>query len=334
VIRIPRLFAATMGILALGISGCATTADRSSVPSASALTGSTSYPLTLDNCGEEVVFESAPERIILLDSAPVTTLYDFGVLDRVVSRAGTFASEYYSTDLVQRLDKIQMLSDEIDASGHLMINAEIVLAQEPDLALGLPEGLTRAGLLDAGVNTLIEPVFCPTGAKDASFESLYEQVLRYGEIFDRNDEASQLVSELKERVATVERKTANASERTAAVLYPSAGGGPLYAYGRASMAQPQLETAGFTNVFDDSSERVFEVGIEELIGRNPDVLILLYQGDDTGVLDSVAGLPGSNVLRALQNDDVLVQLFNFTEPPSPLSVAGLERIVERFGTGS
>lgn len=92
-----------------------------------------------------------------------------------------------------------------------------------------------------------------------------------------------------------------------------------------------VDNCGLPVVFD-TPERVFEVSIEQLIARDPDVLILLYQGSASGVRDEVANLPGSNALRALKQNQVMEQLFNFTEPPTPLSVTGLERIVERFGT--
>ncbi|AWB86324.1 ABC transporter substrate-binding protein [Mycetocola zhujimingii] len=331
--RSTRFLAPILGILALALTGCAAPVTAAH-DSTRAGDGTTTYPLTIENCGETVTFDQAPERIVLLESAPATILDGLGVLDRVVSLAGPFPDEYYDSGLAGRIDAIDTLSDRIDAAGHLTISAEVVLAQEPDLVLGLPDGLTRTGLLDGGSNTLVQPVYCPTGVEDTSFDSLYEQIEIYGQIFDRNDEAQELVADLKARVTDVESATADAPERTAAVLYPSAGGGPLYAYGRASMSQPQLEAAGFTNVFDDTPERVFEVSIEELIDRDPDVLILLYQGDDGGVEDEVRTLPGSDALRALTESNVLVQLFNFTEPPSPLSVVGLERIVERFGTGS
>jgi iron complex transport system substrate-binding protein len=119
------------------------------------------------------------------------------------------------------------------------------------------------------------------------------------------------------------------------VLYPTVGGGVTYAYGSTSMAHPQLEAAGFTNVFADSKERVFEVTLEELLGRNPDVLILLHgDGDPKAVEQAVTDLPGAEKLEAVQNKNVMTQLFNFTEPPTPLSIDGLEKIVARFKAGA
>uniref|UniRef100_UPI00315897FA ABC transporter substrate-binding protein n=1 Tax=Microbacterium sp. CPCC 204701 TaxID=2493084 RepID=UPI00315897FA len=329
--RTRRALAAALAALALTMAGCA---ETSAPRAADAEPGATRYPLTVENCGEKVVFDAPPERVILLESAAVTILDGLGVLDRVVARAGSFPDGYYDADLTRRIEGITSLSDDIDASGHLTMSTEVVLAHEPDLALGLPEGITREALRDGGVNTLVQPVYCTSGESDASFGTLYEQIRMFGAVFDRADEAQAIVNDLESRVTAVEDATADAALRTAAVLYPSIGGGPLYAYGRASMSQPQLEAAGFENVFADTAERVFEVSIEELIARDPDILVLLHQGDADGAVAELARLPGSEALRAVQQGDVLPQLFNFTEPPTPLSVTGLEKIVEWSEAGS
>jgi iron complex transport system substrate-binding protein len=328
-----RAFAVLAATLVLAAAaGCAQaaapTADGSQAGAAAG------FPLTVGNCGEDVVFDAPPQRVMLLESAPVTILDGLGVLDRVVARAGSFPDGYYDAELGGRIAGIEMLSDDIDTSGHLTMSTEVVLGHEPDLALGLPEGISREALRDGGVNALVHPVYCPSGVGETTFDTLYDLIREYGAIFDRTQEAETLVAELQVRVAAVEQQTAAAAPRTAAVLYPSVGGGPLYAYGRASMAQPQLEAAGFENVFADAADRVFEVSVEELIARDPDVLILLHQGPEDGVLEEVEGLPGADALQAIENGDVLLQLFNFTEPPTPLAVTGLERIVERFGAGS
>src|SRR5690606_25880904 len=95
--------------------------------------GPEGFPLELANCEATVTVEAPPERIVLLESAPVTTLDGIGVLDRVVSRAGAFPLGYYTEDLVTRIEEIPALSEDIDASGHLLISQELVIAQDPDL---------------------------------------------------------------------------------------------------------------------------------------------------------------------------------------------------------
>lgn len=289
------------------------------------------YPLTVENCGHTVTFEAPPERVTLLESAPVTILDGIGVFDRVQSRAGLFPLEYYDGELAQRVQGVEVFSEDVDASGHLMISQEVVVAQAPDLVLGLPDGVTRAGLADVGGAVLTQELYCEGRGGEASFADVYAEISRYGEIFDRNQEAEALNTELSDRVAAVEEQTRD-EDRSAAVLYPSVGGGPLYAYGTASMAHPQLESAGFVNVFSDIDKRVFEVQTEELIDRDPDVIIVLYQGEGQDAKDAILQRSGIEVVSAVSEGNVQYQLFNFTEPASPLAVDGLEHIAEYFST--
>lgn len=288
--------------------------------------------VTVRNCGVDVTFDAPPERVALLESAPVTILHALGVLDRAVLRAGAFPEEYYDDETDAAIAGIESLGEDLDESGHLQLSQEVIIGQQPDLVLGLPDGISRESLAEAGINTLVQPVYCPDGVDATTFDDVYAQIETYGRIFDRTGEAAALVADLRERVAAVEKSVAGKPKRTAAVLFPTVGGGSGYAYGNRSMAHPQLAAAGFTNVFGDVDDRVFEVTTEQLVAADPDVLVLLHvDGNPGDVRNAVVTMPGAESLRAVANDQIMVQLFNFTEPPTPLSMDGLERIAERFG---
>ncbi|MDZ5076687.1 ABC transporter substrate-binding protein [Nesterenkonia sp. HG001] len=317
--------AGTFALAALVLSACAGGAQAQDPSVRNSEVQDTA--VTVTSCGHQVTLEAAPERVILLETAPVTILDGLGVMDRVVARAGDFPAEYYSPELAEQIQDIPSLSEDLDASGHLMLSQEEVVAQEPDLALGLPDGVTRQGLGDAGIAVLEQDLYCPEPDQDADFEVLWAEIDRLGTVFRTEDESAAMVDELQARITTVETSDAAQREsRTAAVLYPSVGGGPVYAYGTGSMAQPQLEAVGLENVFDDVTDRVFEVQTEELVDRDPEVLILLHQGEPDGVSEAVISLPGAGAMRAVEQDQLIVQRFNFTEPASPLTVEGLERI--------
>ena len=292
--------------------------------------GSAGFPLELANCEAALRFDAPPERIVLLESAPVTTLDGIGVLDRVVARAGVFPPGYYGEEVDARVEEIPTLSDDIDASGHLQISQEMVIAQTPDIVFGLPDGVTREAMADAGAQVVVQDIYCGTDDERASFETLYSTIATYGRIFDRAQEAEDLTAELTDRVTAVSDSAEALRTTTAAVLYPSLGGGPLYTYGAGSMVTAQLDALGIENVFADTAERVFEISSEPLLAADPDVLIVLYQGEGDGsdVTAEMTTQDQLSGLRAVQDEAVLPLLFNFAEPASPLVVDGLERIHE------
>ena len=319
---------APLAAVALIVSGCSAPADCHASNSAAG------YPVTVDNCGHDVEFSAPPERIVLLESAPVTILEGLGAMDGVVGRAGTFPGDYYPTELAQTIEDIPTLSDDLDASGHLQISQEVVIAQGPDLVLGLPDGVTREALADSGAQSLVDEQYCGRSEEPATFDAIYDQVDRLGTILGKTEEADTLNRSLKDRVAKVAENHVAGEAKTAAMLYPSTGDGPLYAYGTGSMAQPQLEALGLSNVFADTNERVFEIQSEELVDRNPDVIVILYQNATAEEMTkAVTTTPGADTISAVKAGRVLPQLFNFTEPASPLTVTGLERLSDQLDEG-
>ncbi|WP_435743091.1 ABC transporter substrate-binding protein [Nocardioides sp. SYSU DS0663] len=293
--------------------------------------GAGAYPVTVENCGAEVTFTEAPDRVVLLKSASVPFLHELGVLDRVTARAGQYPAGYYDEGTLAELERIPLLTDRTDTSGHLQISRETVIGQEPDLVLGEVDNLSRASLESVGIPLLEEPGLCAEGLADPGFDDVEDQMITYGRVFGRTEAAGAAAAELRERVGAVEERVGKGSGLRAAVLYPTVGGGTTYAYGNRSMADPQLEAAGLVNVFGDVDERVFEVTLEELLGRDPEVLVLLHSdGDPAEVEQAVTDLPGAERLAAVREGRVITQLFNFTEPPTPLSVTGLERLVDRL----
>src|SRR5690606_38883414 len=133
-----------LGALGLGASACGGVdrpgsggSDGAGADGTAGGDGSTGvadgFPLELDNCAEQLRLEAPPQRVVLLERSPRTRLEGIGVLDRVAARAGAFPAEYFTPERAARLEAIPALSEELDATGHLQINQEVVIAQQPDL---------------------------------------------------------------------------------------------------------------------------------------------------------------------------------------------------------
>src|SRR5699024_12863786 len=118
----------------------------------------------------------------------------------VVSGAGAVPAGYYDEVLAGRIEALPALSEALDASGHLQISQELVIAQSPDLVLGLTDGVTREALADAGAQVVVQDVDCGTDGERARFETLHATIAEYGRHFDRGAHADALPSSLQEPV--------------------------------------------------------------------------------------------------------------------------------------
>ncbi|GAB2502559.1 corrinoid ABC transporter substrate-binding protein [Corynebacterium atrinae] len=303
----------------LTLSACSSTAEESDTTAADAI--------SVENCGATVTFDSVPERVTLINNPSVPTLAELGVLDRVTAKAGLYPEEYYAPEVVAQLDQIDTLTDQVDATGHLQISRETVVATSPDLVIGRSDTVNRQTLEGSNIRLLDEPAFCGSLEGELTYDDAYDQVRLYGKVFGKSEEAEDYIKELAQRVEKITAGIPAGEERTVAVLYPAVGSAITYAYGMSSMSHPLVTAAGLKNVFADESERVFEVTTEELINRNPDIIITLYSTGEPGpVVDAVAQLPGANSLTAVQNQMIYPMLLGFAEPPSPLAVDGLEKV--------
>lgn len=300
----------------LPLSACAETAEELN-----------DTAISVDNCGDTVTFDEAPERVTLLDNPTVSTLAALDVLERVTAKAGLYPTGYYTPEVAEQLEQIPTLTDQVDATGHLQISRETVVATDPDLVIGSSETVNRQTLASNGIPLLDEPAFCGSLQGEVTFEHAYDQVRLYGSVFNREEAADAHIQELKDRVDAVVEAVPDSEDRTVAVLFPTPGSSVTYAYGTGSMSHPLVRAAGLENVFGTEPERVFEVSAEELIDRDPDIIITLYSaGDSAPVVDAVTGLPGADALTAVQNQMIFPMLLSFAEPPSPLAVDGLEKL--------
>lgn len=291
-------------------------------------------PVTVRNCGDDVEIPSTPERIVLLTGTDVGFLAQLDALGLVVGKAGAYPPDYYDKETNSTVKDIPVLSSRLDDRAALQISDEVILEAEPDLVLDQVRTERFTGLGESGIPVLNDEAMCPDSIANPGFNAVYEQLRTYGTALGREDKADTAVDRLKERVTKARDQVPESEDRTAAVLYPAKGGAPA-AYGNRSMAAALIEEAGFTNVYDDLDVRRTEVSVENLIGRDPDVIILLHvDGSPSEVEKLLTTMPGADKLTAVRNDDVMTMLFNFAEPPTPTTVDGLEKIIDRFGDDS
>lgn len=188
------------------------------------------------------------------------------------------------------------------------VSVESIIAHEPDIVIGYDTAtITHDALADVGIRLYVMPPYCDN-PPTPSFESILDEVRFYGKLFGAAETANASAAALEAAVASANDAPV-AEGKTAAALYVSSDGSAIYAYSSLGMVHPLMEALGMTNVFAELSERVPEVSIEEVMGRNPEILVLLYDDTDLtpdGISALVTGLRGGGSPCAVRAGDVIL----------------------------
>lgn len=280
---------------------------------------------TRTNCGIDVTVDGPPERVYAAYQPAIELAHALGISDRLVGTA------YLDAEVLPEYAKQQERVDYVSS----LPSREALLQTDPDFVLSGFNGLfaedssssvgTRASLRGLGVSSWILSPLCPSsdGRTDraidpgsVSVDSVYRDLRDLGALFDVSDRAKDVISDLKRRISDVEDKVADADRPSVAIVSPREDGG----YGAASgidFADRIIEHAGGTNAFGDlTDERNVEVSVEELVKRDPDVILAeaccsadLTRADAADEVHSVTTDAALDGVTAVRDDHVYPFLF-------------------------
>jgi iron complex transport system substrate-binding protein len=261
-----------------------------------------------DAMGKTLTLAGPAQRIVSLAPSSTEMLFAVGAGNQVVGR------DTYSDYPVEVKD----IPDIGGGFGEL--NLEVILSQKPDLAIAssltAPEQVKA--LEDAGV-----PVFVLANPKD--FNGMYTSLRTIAQITGHADAAATLIESLQKRVAAVESKLAGVKERPL-VFYELDGTDPNAPWtpGPGTFIDTLIGIAGGENLGGSLSGEWVQISIEELIAKDPDLILI---GDTTwgGVtLEDVKARSAWKTLSAIQNERLYSFDDNLVSRPGPRLVDGLE----------
>lgn len=311
------------------LAGCSQAESAKTDPSESTAAATNAGPISVDSCGTTIELEKPAEKVIFQNAVGVAQLAELGLLDRASARSGDLEIGVYDTEAQKKLKEIPVLEGVDTGKSHIKVSTETFLEENPDLIIGFPSGMDVDKVRSSGLDVYIPRNYCPDNdSAQASFDDIYTDLDDYGTMFGVEDKVSEVTSELKQRVADLEKKAQENPEhkkKTVAVLWITPGDSEIYAYGSKSMAHVQAETIGLENVYADRPDRVSDVSVEDVLERNPDEIILLHgTGTPEEVTDTFLNLKGADSLKAVRENNYTTLSYALVDPPSPLSVQGLE----------
>jgi iron complex transport system substrate-binding protein len=275
-----RRGAAVLLTLALGCtatSGCAgSSSDGRAAAAGEAATARTSYPLTVENCGQRVTFSRAPDRVLILNGTSVGEAESFvllGLGQHVLANAQSYG---VSDDPTMVAAVGALPTGGLRQNKSFDVPAEQVLAARPDLVVSTWSGgfdarhgfATRGQLTAAGINTLVNPVNCAYGKPDAtaaekaalrgqSIESSFTFLTLLGRVFDVQARAAALVRQLRGRIDAVRTAVAGQPTRKVLIAYP----------GMSMMNDHGLPAVMTGGIYDDVIRAAG--GVNSFAGRGP-----------------------------------------------------------------
>ncbi|WP_098465182.1 putative F420-0 ABC transporter substrate-binding protein [Isoptericola jiangsuensis] len=280
----------------------------------------TAYPLTLDNCGTEVTFDAAPQRVVTVKSSTAETMLALGLGDRVVGAA--FLDGPLPDDLAaaaQGTAVAEPLSDQVPGT-------EAVLALEPDLVYaGWESNVSADGagerdtLHSLGVNTYVAPAACKDPAympDPLTFDDVFAEIAEVGQVFDVADAAAALVADQR---ATLESVTPD--DRGLDALWYSSGTDIPYVGAGIGAPAMIMDAVGLGNVAGDVDDTWTALGWESVVEADPDVIVLVDAAWNTadGKIEALEANPATAALTAVQEG-------RYVTVPFPATEAGVRNV--------
>ena len=149
-----------------------------------------------------------------------------------------------------------------------------------------------------------------------NFEETYATIETIGKATGKIEEAEKIVADMKAKVEEVLAKTATV-ENKKTVFVETSPAPEIYTPGKNTFMKQMLDMIGAENIAADQ-EDWFMMDPEEIVNRNPDVIVVMYDYIETAVED-VYKRNGFDAITAVKEKAVIQVDENIDKPYRPTS---------------
>ena len=282
--------------LATIVAACTTAGSSpTTAPSASAAVATPSptpapaFPVTVtDDEGTSIAIGAEPSKIVSLTPAATETLFAIGAGDRVV--ATDDGSDYP--------DEAASLPD---VATFASVDVEKVVALEPDLVVAGGLGFTPADAIERlrDLDVPVVVVYAPT------VDGVYKDIELLGTATGTTEAATALTADMRADIEAVSSAVASQSPKPRVfydVGYDDTTGA-IFAPAEDSFLAEMVTAAG-GDVVTTGDPNSYELPLEQLIDKDPQLIVLGTNPFYSPTPDSVATRPGWDALTAVRNGDI------------------------------
>lgn len=248
--------------------------------------GASGFPVTVDNCGQPLTFERPPQRAVIQDINMSQMAFALQLQPSIVGVTGISGWYKNIPEFTQQQGTIPELAPKYPT-------IENLLAASPDLFFagwnyGLRGEVTPQALAKFNIKTLVLSESCihvDNHRPRASMDLLYDDMIRLGKVFGKQEQAEKLVADWQRQVADIHRKVA--TQKPVRVFLYDSGEEKPYTSGAYAMPTAIIEAAGATNVMDTLNTSWVNTNWESVAATEPEFIILVdYQAEPTDSIDA------------------------------------------------
>ncbi len=270
--------------------------------------GSNSYGANFtDEVGRKVELLAPPQRLVSVAPSVTEVLFALGLGERVVG-VSTYCN--YPPEALKK-EKV---------GGYITPSVEKIIALRPDLVIG-----TADGDLKSLVNKLASlgiPVYI---TNPRSVSGVITSILHIGEVTFSQLAAKRVVDSMERKMETVREKVQGRPRLR--VLHVLAYD-PLISSGKGTFGDDLIRLAGGTNVAQSAQGKHPRYSMEEMIARNPEVIILSSMKSKDPLADQRQWWERWKEISAVRFGRIYVIDSDLIHRPSPRIVDGLEEMAK------
>jgi iron complex transport system substrate-binding protein len=260
------------------------------------------FPVTIENCGISQTYTKAPERAVTMNQHVTEVMLALGLEQQMVGTA-------YLDDAI--LPSYQAAYQTIPVLAEQYPSKEVLLAAQPDFVYGGFRSAfkdeaagSRESLQAQGMNSYLSTEYCSETA--VTMETVYNDIRNIGTIFGVSDRATALIKRMQAEITEVQAKIPQG--KTPTVFVYDSGEDVPFTSGGIGIANDIINLAGGKNIFADLSKTFGEPSWEEVVARNPEIILIFDYGDTTAAQKQTFLLnnPALANVRAIQNKRFVV----------------------------
>jgi len=286
---------------------------------------------SVQSCNRTVIFDAPPERAISNDVNLTEMMLVLDLADRMVGYTGISGWKTLDEEMRAGVEELPELSAKYPSKEVLVgADADFFFAGwNYGMKVGgevTPETLEPFGIK---VYELTESCTHIMDKEKASIEDMYADLMNLGLIFGVEGRATELVEKYRAELAALTEGVQTA--RPLRVFVYDSGEDTPFTAGRYAMPTALIEAAGGVNIMDDFEKSWATVTWEEVVERNPEVVMIVNYGEVTAEQkrEFMMSNPAFAEIDAVK-DDRFVTLEYVEATPGPRNIQAIKTLAEAF----